>query len=250
MIDPVADSELRRCRLAFVFERLYAAMNCGRRWSVARALMKWVLRFEGGAYYSGTTRRLLARHHGVEVGAYSYGPCLSPGEFPPNVSVGRYCSIANGTRVYPQNHPLDRLSTHPFFYDARLGLLERDALPPGTLRIEHDVWIGNAVTVTAGCRRIGIGAVVGAGAVVTRDVPDFAIVAGNPARVLRFRFDEATAQRVLRSRWWDLSVHEIRDHLQSMLEPIGAATHHPLLHPAEPGGGADAGETTGYSKCA
>jgi acetyltransferase-like isoleucine patch superfamily enzyme len=136
------------------------------------------------------------------------------------VSVGRYVSVAHGVRFFLRNHPMDRLSTHPYFFNRRLGVAPKDVEEVGTLRIEHDAWIGENAIVTPGCRRIGIGAVVGAGSVVTRDVEDFAIVAGNPAKLIRHRFDEATQQAVIESRWWERSIEELRASLDVVMAKV------------------------------
>ncbi len=192
-----------------------------------RLCLSLARRLEGGEMRSRTLREILAAYHGVEVGAYSYGPCTTPGLFPGGVAVGRYVSIARDVKVFLRDHPLDRLSTHPFFYNASLGLVAEDTVPFGRLDIGHDSWIGAGSVITAGCRRIGIGAVVGAGAVVTADVPDFAIVAGVPARILRYRFDRATRAAVLASEWWLRPVEECAAHLAAMVEP--AVVSHPLL---------------------
>ena len=94
--------------------------------------------------------------------------------------------------------------------------MKEEELKPGILRIEHDVWLGRNAVILPGCRRIGIGAVIGAGAVVTRDVPDFAIVGGVPAKVLRYRYDEPTQAKVLASRWWELQPEALAEDLGKM----------------------------------
>jgi serine acetyltransferase len=98
---------------------------------------------------------------------------------------------------------------HPFFYRSKFGYVSKDNIPEGHLLIEHDAWIGERAIITSKCSRIGIGSVVGAGAVVTRDVPDFAIVAGNPARLIRYRFERAEIERRLASRWWEKQPSEL-----------------------------------------
>ncbi len=124
---------------------------------------------------------------------------------------------------------MERLSLHPFFYNRELGYLREDSVALGTLEIGHDTWIGHGAIFAPGCKRIGLGAVVGAGAVVTKDVPDFAIVAGNPARILRYRFPENLQTLIRESRWWEKPIEEIVPYMEQMLLPVSAVEQHPLL---------------------
>ncbi|WP_375463748.1 DapH/DapD/GlmU-related protein [uncultured Methylobacterium sp.] len=124
-------------------------------------------------------------------------------------TIGKVCSIAAKVRLNPGNHPMERASQAHFTYRARSYWPElenepaffarRRALP---VTIGHDVWIGHGAVVLPG-RTIGTGAVVGAGAIVTRDVAPYAIVVGNPARVVRARFPEGIAARLQALAWWD-----------------------------------------------
>ena len=119
---------------------------------------------------------------------------------------------------------------HPFFYNSALGVVDEDTIDYSPLEIGHDAWIGERTMIMPGCRNIGIGAVVGAGSIVTKDVPDFAIVAGNPARLIRYRFSENIRQLILDSKWWERSIDDIIQHKSEMLIPLGDDfTMHPLL---------------------
>jgi hypothetical protein len=126
---------------------------------------------------------------------------------------------------------VDRLSLHPFFYNCRLGLLNEDSLGSDTLEIGHDAWLAERAIITAGRSRIGIGAVVGAGAVVTEEVPDSAVVAGNPARlIIRFWFPEEICQLIRAGRRGERSVEECVQFMPDMIKPLGAdPLQRPLL---------------------
>ena len=216
--------DMRRCMLSATLRYLY------RRRRFRSRCRNLLLQLENGEFYSSTLREIFAKYHGVMVGDYSYGECFVPGAFPPGVRVGRYVSVAPGVRVFLRNHPFERLSMHPFFYNHELGHVEKDTITAGTLHIEHDAWIGERTIITPGCSRIGIGAVVGAGAVVTKDVADFAIVGGNPAKVIRFRFPEETQQLILASKWWKRPATECVAVIPDMVKALNdEAWQHPLL---------------------
>ncbi|MFQ5654906.1 MAG: CatB-related O-acetyltransferase [Planctomycetota bacterium] len=190
--------------------------------SLRRVAVRLARRLEGGAFFSRTLREILARYHRVKVGMYSYGSCMIPGNFPPGTVVGNYCSTARSIRIYRRNHPIDRISQHPFFYNSDLGLLDNDSIETDVdnpLRIGNDVWIGDQVVILPRCRTIGDGAVVGAGSVVTRDVEPFTVIAGNPARLLRKRFGEPLEAQVRSSHWWDLAISELAKDLPAFLAP-------------------------------
>src|SRR5438128_8834208 len=105
-----APGELRHCILGPLLFTVY-------RWGVLRRVwIAMILRLEGGEFYSETLRLILKHFHGVSVGAYSYGSCMVPGAFPAGVTVGRYVSVGPGVQAFRRNHPLERLSMHPFFY--------------------------------------------------------------------------------------------------------------------------------------
>jgi hypothetical protein len=119
---------------------------------------------------------------------------------------------------------------HPFFYNSQLGWLAADTIPTTTLEIGHDAWLGERAIITPRCSHIGIGAVVAAGSVVTKDVPDFAVVAGNPARIIRYRFPEKTRDVIRASRWWERTVVECACFVTELCQPLSDdLKQHPLL---------------------
>jgi chloramphenicol O-acetyltransferase type B len=134
--------------------------------------------------------------------------------------VGSYCSIADGVQIYlGGEHRTDWVSTFPFsrFSEAARQIPGHPATK-GDVTIGHDVWIGAEAVILSGIS-IGSGAVIGARAVVTRDVPPYAVAAGNPARVVRERFDEQTVQRLLAIRWWEWEDDRIEKALPMLLNP-------------------------------
>ncbi len=123
--------------------------------------------------------------------------------------IGKFCSIASFARINPGNHPLDRAALHHFTYRSRqYGLAKEDDAAFFSWRRErgvtlgNDVWIGHGAVILPG-RSVGTGAAVGAGSIVTRDVPPFTIAAGVPAKPLRERFPRRVQERLMRIRWWD-----------------------------------------------
>lgn len=194
------------------------------RYRLFRPIVRYLIeRYEGGSMHSTTLRTILKERFGVEVGRYSYGPLLGPGVLPEGTRIGRYCSFAPGISVFRRNHPKGNPSLHPFFYDQRTGVFPHDLIEDNRdnpLIIGSDVWIGNGATILPGCRNIGNGAIVAASAVVTKDVPDFAIVAGNPARIIAYRFDEETRAALSQSGWWSKSLEELSPSIERFTVPL------------------------------
>ncbi len=137
-------------------------------------------------------------------------------------SIGGFCSIAMNARISLHNHPLDRVSTHPFTYHKKYGFVNESEKIAGITDIKtvigNDVWIGANVTILAGLT-IGDGAVLGANSLVTKDVEPYSIVNGTPALHIRFRFDEATIKKLQQSKWWDWEDDKIKKHLAEFKKP-------------------------------
>lgn len=139
-----------------------------------------------------------------------------------NCEIGCFCSISNGVIIGGAQHPLDRVSTSPVFYNVAGGTGHHlgDLYMPERDRtfIGHDVWIGSRVIIMAGIK-IGNGAVIGAGAVVTRDVPPYAIVAGVPAKVLKNRFDDEMIEKMQETKWWEIPDNKLKEYAGHMNKP-------------------------------
>jgi len=146
----------------------------------------------------------------LTLGAFSYTNSAFYGS---ELRIGRYCSIGSGLHFGQIEHATTWLTTSNFtydrwsFYDFALAHGAEDRtrweVPPRRAFIEigNDVWIGQNVYLKSGIR-VGDGAVVGAHAIVTKDVPPYAIVAGNPARIIRYRFADPVIERLLQIKWW------------------------------------------------
>jgi acetyltransferase-like isoleucine patch superfamily enzyme len=135
-----------------------------------------------------------------------------------NTDIGRFCSIANNFTSGPTNHPTDRISSHLFsfanhgpFKDCPeyLDWMRKPALESNSQRviIGNDVWIGRDVTIKRGIK-IGDGAIIGAGSVITKDVPEYSIVGGIPAKFIRSRFDEQTIARLKAIKWFNFDLRK------------------------------------------
>lgn len=200
--------------LSSLFKSLYRLRG------LRNLITRLCLRLESGPLFTRTMREILHLHHGVVVGEYSYGDILKPGILPPGSKVGRYCSVGCELIVRRRDHPVDRICQSPLFYNHMLGLVRRDTIPEdrdNPLVVGNDVWIGDRVTILSGCKQIGNGAVVAAGAVVTQTVEPYSIVGGVPAKLLRKRYSPAVEQRLERSRWWQLSVHDLLEIAPALL---------------------------------
>lgn len=184
--------------------------------------------FQNGTPYKGTVfLKPAIDHPQVEIGDYTYASDfdapedwlqrLAPYLFPHSTEkliLGKFCQIAHGVRFITAsaNHRYSGVSTYPFAVFDGFGM-DRPSMQIAVndTVIGHDVWFGNGAQVMPGAR-IGSGVIVAANAVVTGTVPDYAIVAGNPARVVRMRFPEDAIARLLELAWWDWPIDHILAH--------------------------------------
>lgn len=154
----------------------------------------------------------LCRIRNTSFGNYSY---IGYNSDLNNVQIGNYCSISSDVKIGLGNHPIDFFSTSPIFYsnknpfNLKINKVKYDDRPDLTI-IENDVWIGANVIIIDGII-IGNGAIIAAGSVVTKNVGEYAIVGGVPAKVIKKRFDELTTQKLRESKWWEKDAKELID---------------------------------------
>lgn len=180
---------------------------------------------DGNSHLGTVYLRAVIDHPRIEIGDYTYASAhhppadwaahIAPYTYPfspEKLVIGRFCQIADGALFVTAsaNHRHDGFSTYPFAIFGGGEAAGRPSLPgpgPDTI-IGHDVWIGTRATILPGAR-IGSGTIIGAGAVVSGDIAPYSLVAGNPARVIRQRFETATIARLLDIAWWDWPIDRI-----------------------------------------
>lgn len=194
---------------------------------------RFPIRFPDGTRHDGTVfLAAIADHPRLTVGRYSYfsshvpfddpKECvarLAPYLYPASheaLIIGSFCQIAHGVQFITSsaNHRYDGLTSYPFaIFDDAPGMMERPSMPQGgrDTVVGHDVWLGTGALILPGAR-IGNGVIVGAGAVVAGEVPDYTIVGGNPAQIIRQRLSSAEAARMAQIAWWDWPIDLILTH--------------------------------------
>ena len=135
----------------------------------------------------------------AKIGSYNY---IGSYTMINNAKIGNYCSIAPGVKIGQANHDITCFSTNSRFCVEKMELYTTPA------EIGNDVWVAANAEIMQGVK-IGTGAVIGAGAIVTKDVPEYTIAVGVPARPLRKRLDEETIRKLKESRWWEHRPEEV-----------------------------------------
>lgn len=151
-----------------------------------------------------------------EIGMYSY-----TGEFShiTSAKVGRYCSLSWNVTIGPGLHNYNRITAHPLLAVKRFGFVDKPVYSQYEKEcvVGNDVWIGCNSVIMRGVT-IGDGVVIGANSVVTKDVPPYAIVAGSPARIIKYRFSEDIIKELLQLKWWNLNPDVIKKNIELFSE--------------------------------
>jgi lipopolysaccharide transport system ATP-binding protein len=159
--------------------------------------------------------------NGVHIGDYTYGvPEIDKFTNKYEVTIGKFCSISKGVKILAEsNHRTDWVTTYPFssyvFYTSKPDYGHPAG---GNITIGNDVWIARDVTILSGVT-IGNGAVLAAGAVVTKDVADYEIVGGVPAKHIKFRLSPEQIEKLLKISWWNWDINKIRENTDLLESP-------------------------------
>jgi len=201
---------------------LFRGVPRGLRWSptrAARSMLSIVNLLRGVLGFSPKEKTIHELYPQYSIGRGTYGaPRVFEGGEGAKLEIGAYCSIADGVTIFLGcEHRVDWVTTYPFsiFWDCAAHVRGHPATK-GDVIIGNDVWIGYRATILSGVR-IEDGAVIGCHSVVTKHVPAYGIVAGNPAKLIRTRFSEETIHRLLRARWWSWDEKRIRDSMPLLL---------------------------------
>ena len=190
------------------------------RGTIRKLICKIVLKLEGGTLFSKTIRRIFSVYHKVDVGMYSGPGSFVVNHFRPGTKFGRYTVIYPTAEAFNANHPMNTKSIHSLFYHPAHGFAKKYLITRTQQTIGNDVWIGHNAIISPSVSTIGDGAIIGAGSVVNKDVPPYAVVVGNPARVIRYRFSEEKIQELLKSKWWEKSLDELLPEFESFQHPL------------------------------
>jgi acetyltransferase-like isoleucine patch superfamily enzyme len=187
-----------------LLENAYSISNGRFRGIILRIIRK----IEGGYFYESTSRNIYKQYYDIDIGygTFSFADLTKIAK---GTTFGNYCTISENTRIFNANHPPKYFTTHALLFNPWFGCTSEDVLPRTRLVVGHDVWIGYNSIILPSVNSIGNGAIIAAGAVVTKNVEGYTIVGGNPAKLISHRFTPDVIEKLERSQWWLLSKQDL-----------------------------------------
>lgn len=181
-----------------------------------RRLRPWIInsakKLDKGTLELALLRRIFREYHHIDIDAYTYGGCFNAKYVAAGTKIGKFCSFADHIYIYATNHKLNAVTTHPFIYNPAVGVVTEDLREYHYPQIGNDVWMGQNSMIMSSTTQIGDGAVIAAGAVVTKDVPPYAVVGGVPAHIIKYRFPKEIVNTLLEIQWWNWPPEKIFSH--------------------------------------
>jgi len=181
-------------------------IDIGKRVTINGAAIRGNIKIgEGSRIFNGT---LLDGN--IELGRFTSvnGPNTDLISVVNKIEIGSFCSIARNVSFQEYNHDFTRLTSYFLKRNLEKKSMREDVISKGSIIIGHDVWIGTQCVILSGAI-IGTGAVIAANSVVTGDIPPYAIAAGSPAKVIKYRFSEQVISDLIKSEWWNKPKEEI-----------------------------------------
>ncbi|WP_026529105.1 CatB-related O-acetyltransferase [Butyrivibrio sp. VCD2006] len=195
-----------------IFDKLY-----NRSRFIRKSLIWLYSRREGGVFRSSTIRKLHENYKGIKAGFNSYGWTAESIDGP--ATIGNYTSIGKNVRRICVNHLFSYATTHPCIFNPTLGWVDIDSRERVHINIGNDVWIGDNVTILPSCVSIGNGAIIGAGAVVTKNVPPYEIWGGVPAHCIKRRFSDEVILGLEKIQWWNFPEERLKSIKELFSDP-------------------------------
>ena len=148
----------------------------------------------------------------IKIGNYTslWGPNIFISQNKNSISIGNFCSIAKNVSIQEYNHNSKKISTYFIGQNIFNENWENEKISKGEIKILNDVWIGEKCTILGGVT-IGNGAIIGDGSIVTKNIPDYAIAVGSPAKIIGYRFEESIIEKLQQIKWWNWDVDQIKN---------------------------------------
>ncbi len=193
-----------------IFKRLVKHLLLYRKLGTGKSQLSFFAKYDDKCFFGDyVSVQEFSSFRNSQIGAYS---SLGKRATIWNTQMGKFCSLSWDVTIGAGSHHLDRVSTHAFPYIKKYGFAKENERISKQTKVGNDVWIGTNAIILDGLT-VGNGAIIGAGAVVTKDVPDYAVVVGVPAKIVKYRFEQDTINALNHLKWWDWEEDKLKEAL-------------------------------------